>query len=117
MKILLQCLLMILVSAVSLTVVNYVEATHGGQEPSEKKLFTKHFQASLFDVTEHASYSIKVLLDDKEYKIGKNVIGIVVHGEHDEDVKGAKLTFGLRDLATGKEVGVKPTITDKNNGL
>ncbi len=95
-------------------------ATHQGPGVSpvpEKTLFTKHFQQSLFDITKQARYSVEVLLDDKEYPIGKNVIGIIVHNAHDEDVKGAELTITRKDLATGEEIPTKPVITDKGNGL
>lgn len=83
----------------------------------EKPFFTKHFQNTLFDITENAAYSIEILLDDKEYKIGKDVIGIVVHDAHDEDVKGAEISFDLTDLAVGKKIAVTPAVTDKGNGL
>ncbi len=97
---------------------NPVGASHeGGSAGGEKILFTKHFQNTLFDVTEHAAYSVEILLDDKEYKIGKNVVGIVIHDAHDEDVVGAEITFSLRDLVAGKQVPVSPIVTDKRNGL
>jgi len=83
----------------------------------EKTLFTKHFQNTLFDVTEHTMYSVEILLDDQEYKIGKNVIGIVIHNAHDEDVMGAEITFVLKDLVAGKNFPVTSKITDKGNGL
>ena len=82
-----------------------------------KKLFTKHFQESLFDITGHASYSVEVLLDDKEYAMGKNVIGIVVHDAHDEDVVGGVLIIVHKNLATGENAPGSPTVTDKGNGL
>ncbi len=106
-----------LILAFSLIVTETAFATHEGQGSAEKKIFTKHFQNTLFDITEHASYSIEILLDDKEYKIGKNVIGIVVHDAHDEDVKGAQLAIDLRNLATKEDAGGKPAVTDKGNGL
>ena len=85
---------------------------HGG-----KKLFTKHFDGTLFDITGRASYSVEVLLDEKEYKIGKDVIGIVVHDAHDEDVKGAELMIVHRDLSSGKKAPGTLTVVDKGNGL
>jgi len=56
-------------------------ALHVQAEPekSTKRIFTKHFQETLFDISKNAEFSIEILLDDKEYKIGKNVIGIVLH--------------------------------------
>jgi hypothetical protein len=95
-------------------------ATHqqgGFAPPPEKKLFTKHFQQTLFEITKHAEYSIEILLDDKEYPIGKNAIGIIVHNARDEDVKGAELTITRKDLTTGEAIPATPVITDKHNGL
>lgn len=92
-------------------------AHEGGFAEIEGPVFTKHFQHTLFDITEHSLYSVEILLDNKEYKIGKNVIGVIIHNAKDEDVKGAKLSFVVKDLVTGKDVAVAPVITDKNNGL
>jgi hypothetical protein len=71
----------------------------------------------LFDITRKASFSIEILLDDKEYDIGKNVIGIVVHDSDDKDVKGVDLTFSYKNLETGEKAPDKPVIDDKGNGL
>ena len=101
-----------------LLVGNPSSATHeGGSAGGEKTIFTKHFQNTLFDVTEHAAYSVEILLDDKEYEIGKNVLGIVIHDAHDKDVIGAEITFVLKDLVAGKNSPVTPMVTDKGNGL
>lgn len=85
--------------------------------PGGKKLFTKHFQESLFDITEHAMFSVEVILDEKEYKIGKDVIGIVLHDDHDKDVRGATLMIISKDLQTGEQAAGPSAITDKGNGL
>jgi hypothetical protein len=107
---------------ISLAVVLFVCApgpaeSHEGHSPAEKVLFTKHFKESLFDVTEHAAYSLEVLLDDKEYNIGKDVIGIVVHDNKDADVIGAEIIIVQKDLASGEAAPNKLTFTDKKNGL
>jgi hypothetical protein len=91
--------------------------THEGHSIKEKRIFTKHFQETLFDVTGKAAYSVEVLLDDKEYAIGKQVIGIVVHDEHDDDVKGAELTIVHKNLTTSETAPGTLTVTDKGNGL
>lgn len=92
----------------------YAHEEHG---PAGKHIFTKHFQETLFDITEHAAYSVEVLLDDKEYKIGKDVIGIVVHDAQDADVKGADMTIVHKNLATSEKAPGTPMVTDKGNGL
>ncbi len=98
----------------------FIAGPAGAQEdhgPAGKKLFTKHFQETLFDVTGRASYSVEVLLDEKEYKIGKDVIGIVVHDAHDEDVKGAELSIVHKNLSSGKKAPGTLTVADKGSGL
>ncbi len=90
---------------------------HEDQVPGLKKTFTKHFQETLFDITEHAAFSVEVLLDDREYKIDKGVVGIVVHDDKDSDVKGAVITIMHKNLDTGEIAPETMTITDKNNGL
>ena len=92
-------------------------AAHEDHGPTGKKLFTKHFQETLFDITGHALYSVEVLLDDKEHKIGKNVIGVVVHDAHDEDVAGAGLTIIHKNLASNGKASGTLAVTDKGNGL
>ena len=90
---------------------------HEGHDPGKKKIFTKHFQNTLFDIAEHGAYSVEVLLDDSEYKIGRDAVGMVVHGEKDSDVIGAKLTIVHKNLDTDEAAPESLTITDKENGL
>jgi CheY-like chemotaxis protein len=87
------------------------------QIPVAKRMFTKHFQKTLFDITQHAAFSVEVLLDEKEYKIGKNVIGIALHDENDSDVIGAKIRVTFKDLVTGDLSAGPFIISDKGNGL
>jgi hypothetical protein len=90
---------------------------HEGHGAGGKKLFTKHFQETLFDITPHAAYSVEVILNNDEYKIGEGVIGIVVHNAKDEDVVGAKIDVKLKNLETGALAGGPINIVDKHNGL
>ncbi len=85
--------------------------------PGGKTLFTKHFEESLFDITKNASYSIEILLDDKEYDIGKDVTGIVLHNDRDVDVTGATFTLVMKNLDSGKPASGTPTVTEKGGGL
>jgi len=87
-------------------------SAHSGE--GGKDVFTKHFQETLFAVGEKGQMSIEVLVNDKEYAIGKDVIGIVVHDSHDEDVEGAALQARLSSSEGPKEIsGVK----EKGGGL
>jgi len=80
--------------------------SHGGSAS-----FTKHFNETLFAISEKGQVSIEVLLDEEEYKIGKGVIGIVVHDSHDEDVEGAMLAVTV----TGIDEPLN--VTEKGGGL
>lgn len=90
---------------------------HESHDAGGKKIFTKHFNRTLFDITKHAAFSVEILLDDSEYPIGKGVVGIVIHNARDQDVKGARIALTLKNLETGKRVPGEPAIKDKGNGL
>jgi len=77
----------------------------------EKIKFTKHFNESLFGITEKGEFSIEILPDDKEYKIGKDVIGIVVHDKNDSDVENAEIKISHTDMEK------TPVIKEKGDGL
>ena len=87
-----------------------VSSAHSGKHEGNAK-FTKHFNDTLFAVSEKGQVSIEVLLDEKEYKIGKDVIGIVVHDSYDEDVEDASLSV----TATGAAAPMK--VMEKGGGL
>ena len=76
-----------------------------------KASFTKHFNGSLFMITEKGEFSIEILLDEKEYKIGKDVIGIVVHDRNDGDVENADIKINYKDMKG------TPVIKEKGDGL
>ncbi|MHB8881504.1 MAG: hypothetical protein ACYC69_08370 [Thermodesulfovibrionales bacterium] len=82
-----------------------------GEDNLRKTKFTKHFKETLFAITDKAEFSLEILPDEKEYKIGRNVIGIVVHDRHDKDVDGAVLAI----TAEGSKEMV--SIKDKGDGL
>ncbi len=82
----------------------------------KKTKSTKHFNESLFDITGKGEFSVEILLDEKEYKIGKNVIGLVIHNRRDEDVEGAGILIMLTD-EKGRNIGGSPVVTEKGSGL
>jgi len=83
-----------------------IAGAHEGQHEGGAK-FTKHFNETLFAISGKGQVSIEVLLDEKEYKIGSDVIGIVVHDSRDEDVEGAKLTIMVSGMAEPLKVKEK----------
>lgn len=94
-------------------------ANVSAQEGKDAKgSFTKHFKETLFDITAKAYFSIEILPDDKEYKkLGKGVIGIVIHNSHDEDVEKAAIAIDFRNLDTGEPAAEKPVVKEKGDGL
>ena len=114
MKTVLSCCAFVAALAMIFTIPSYSLAD---ESFAPKRIFTKHFNKTLFDITSHADYSVEVLLDDSEYPIGKNVVGIVVHDAHDADVKGAELVIGLKNIATDQVSAGPFKIQDKKNGL
>jgi hypothetical protein len=86
-----------------------------GKEGNAK--FTKHFNKSLFQVGEGRVFSIEILPDESEYKIGKNVVGIAVHDEKDRDVTGAKISVILKVRQTGEPVPGAARVREKGGGL
>lgn len=93
----------------------YAVSSHEKEHEKGKIQFTKHFYESLFLITEKGEFSIEILLDEKEYKIGKNVIGIVIHDKHDEDVEGAVINVMVR--VAGESVEQPAVDQDKGGGL
>lgn len=110
------CFFLILLSAsVPLCLTAFLGAGAAGAE--EKTFFTKHFKESLFNISEKGEFSIEILPDEKEYKIGKGVIGIVIHNKHDEDVEGADINIIVVD-EQGRDIAGTPfIIKEKGEGL
>ena len=80
--------------------------------------FTKHFRETPFDITAKGKFSVEILPDDREYKkLGKDVVGIVIHNSHDEDVEKAAVTIDFRNLDTGEPAGEKPVVNERGDGL
>ena len=92
--------------------------TSAQEEKEAKHAFTKHFKETLFDITTKAEFSVEIVLDDREYKkLGKDVVGIVIHNSHDEDVEKAAVTIDFRNLDAGETATEKPVVKEKGDGL
>jgi hypothetical protein len=52
---------------------------------------TKHFEESLFKITEKGLYGVEVLLFEGNLNVGINNFDIVIHDSKDHDVGGAEL--------------------------
>ncbi len=62
----------------------------------EKPEFTRHFDDSLFKITEKELFSVEIVTDKKDLKIDKDTIGIIIHNAHHEDVEGADIRISIR---------------------
>lgn len=105
-------LTLILISIIALSLIVPFSVGAHGDHGAKKGVFTKHFNESLFKVTEKGLFSIEILPDEREYKIGKDVIGLVIHDENDRDVEDAVITITLEGITH------KPfVIREKGDGL
>jgi len=93
--------------------------TASAQEQKDvKAAFTKHFKETLFDITTKAEFSVELLLDDGEYKkLGRDVLGIVIHNARDEDVEKAVIAVDFRNLDSGDTAAGTPVVKEKGDGL
>jgi len=105
-----QKALLFFISALALVIAPLGVSAHSDSHEASAA-FTKHFHETLFSIGGKGQVSIEVLLDEREYKIGKDVIGIVVHDSHDEDVEGADLAVTV----TGPAGPLK--VKEKGGGL
>ncbi len=100
----------ILVASIALFALFTISFAHSGSH-EKSVLFSKHFNDTLFAIAEKGQVSIEVLLDEKEYKIGSDVFGVVIHDSHDEDVEDAKVIVTVTGIAGPLKV------TEKGGGL
>lgn len=84
---------------------------------AKKGVFTKHFNESLFKIAEKGLFSVEILMDEKEYKIGKDVIGIIVHDDHDNDVEGATIAIVALPNQEAAAAVKAPVVREKGDGL
>lgn len=78
---------------------------------------TKHFEGSLFRISENELFSIEMVIKEKELKAGINTVDLIIHDKNDSDVSGAELTVVPWMPEMGHGVSEKPVVTEKGNGL
>jgi hypothetical protein len=83
---------------------------------SEKSHFTKHYEGSIFKVTEKGLFSIEMIVKE-ELQTGVNAVEIIVHDASDKDVVGAEISAVPWMPAMGHGVSQKPTVTERGGGL
>lgn len=79
--------------------------------------FTKHYKESLFQVTEQREFSVEIVVQKEELKVGYNSAKLIIHDRNDHDVEGAEITIVPWMPDMGHGVKAKTVITDKGHGL
>ncbi len=79
--------------------------------------FTKHFQKSLFKITQKGLFSVEMIVKEGELKVGKNEIDLIIHDSNDRDVVDAKVEVIPWMPEMGHGVPEKPVIEEKGGGL
>lgn len=84
---------------------------------TEKKIdgFTKHFDESLFKVTERGLFSVELLIKQEGMKVGRNDFALIIHDNKDRDVEDAVVNIVSRLQEQG--IAVSPVIRNKGYGL
>jgi len=98
-----------IITALAIFTILFTSISHSGQDDQHK--FTKHFSGSLFQISDKGQVSIEVILDEKEYKVGNDMIGIVIHDIKDHDIEDAIVSV----VATGNKDQIK--VREKGGGL
>jgi hypothetical protein len=79
--------------------------------------FTKHYEESLFKVTDKGMYSVEMVLKGHDLKTGINAVDIIVHDKNDRDVIGADIEIIPWMPEMGHGVFEKPVIAERGGGL
>jgi hypothetical protein len=78
---------------------------------------TKHYEQSLFKVTEKGLFSVEMVIKEKEPRIGVNTLDIIVHDKNDKDTVGAEITVVPWMPEMGHGVFEKPVVKERGGGL
>jgi hypothetical protein len=89
-------------------------AMHSGH--SEIDQHTKHYEQSLFKMTEKGLYSVEMVIKNKDLKVGVNTFDIIVHDKGDKDVAGAEITVVPWMPDMGHGVFEKPVVKERGGG-
>jgi len=78
---------------------------------------TKHYENSLFKMTEKGLFSVEMVIKEKELKVGVNTLEMIVHDKDDKDVVGAEITVAPWMPEMGHGVFEKPVVQERGGGL
>ena len=86
-------------------------------DPPSAGSYTKHYEQSLFKVTEKGLFSVEMVIKEKELKVGVNTLDIIVHDKSDKDVASAIVTVTPWMPEMGHGVFEKPVVMERGGGL
>ncbi len=89
----------------------------GSAEKKHPHKFTKHYEKSLFVISQNGQYSVEMVIKEDSLKVGKNKISIIVHDKKDNDVPGARLFIQPWMPEMGHGIDIEPVIEEKGGGL
>ena len=85
--------------------------------PHKHDQFTKHYDDSIFQVTQKGMYSVEMVIKEHELKTGVNELDLIVHDKDDSDVVNAVVTVTPWMPEMGHGVFEEPSVTEKGGGL
>jgi hypothetical protein len=94
-----------------------VPLTREKQEPLKEGGFTRHYEDSLFKVTDSGLFSVEIVTPSSELKVGLNTLNLIVHERLDLELTGAVVTITPWMPDMGHGVTVEPEIKEKGGGL
>jgi hypothetical protein len=77
---------------------------------------TKHYEQSLFKMTDNGLYSVEMVIKDKDLKVGVNSLDIIVHDKSDKDVASAEIKVVPWMPEMGHGVFEKPVVKERGGG-
>jgi len=86
-------------------------------DPPTTGSHTKHYEHSLFKVTEKGLFSVEMVVKEKELKVGVNTLDVIIHDKNDKDVVGAEITVVPWMPEMGHGVFEKPVVRERGGGL
>ena len=85
--------------------------------PPASATHTKHYENSLFKMTEKGLFSVEMVIKEKELKVGVNTLDMIVHDRDVKDVAGAEITIAPWMPEMGHGVFEKPVVQERGGGL
>jgi len=84
---------------------------------AEPQHHTKHYEQSIFKMTDKGRYSVEVMVKDKSLKVGVNSFEIILHDKDDKDVVGAEVEVVPWMPEMGHGVFEKPVVKERGGGV